>query len=297
MKITKFLSLLSFAVLASSCYEDYVFDYEYSTVGFAIENPLRTVIADREMSIYVGVSIGGKRQVDKSDWATFEIVPSLLEGTGLTLLPETHYRLADPNTFTIRKSNLPVADVEISFTDEFYADPLATGKHYALPFKIIDSSLDSVYRRSSVVAIKYISTYHGSYYISGTMDEIRDGTVTKTTEYGNKDLSQREVRDLTTVSTTELIRPGVGNFPVSGNEKVRLTFKPETLSNGVMKVEIGTVAGAIDITDGSGTYDTTGERPMLKLSYSFIKNGITYSVNESLILRQDPYLDLRVEKW
>lgn len=43
-------------------------------------NPLRTVIADRDMPIYIGVSIGGKREVDMSDWAKFEIDPSLVEG-------------------------------------------------------------------------------------------------------------------------------------------------------------------------------------------------------------------------
>lgn len=297
MKITKFTAILCIAATMCSCYEKYVYDYEYSTVGFAIENPLRTVIADRDMKIYVGVSIGGKRQVDMSDWATFEIAPSLLSGTGLTLLPENYYRLDDPERFTIRKSNLPVADVGISFTDEFYADPLAAGKHYALPFSITDSSLDSVYRQSSVVAIKYISTYHGSYYIGGSMREIQNGTVTNTTMYGGTDLSQRAVRDLTTVSPTVLIRPGVGDFPVSGREKVQLTFKPETLSNGVMDVEVGSAAGGIDIVGGTSMYDISADRPTLHLSYSFEKNGMTYSVDESLILRQDPYLDLRVEKW
>lgn len=297
MKIKKALLLLFATVLASSCYEDYEYDYEYSTVGFAMDRPLRTIIADRDMKIYVGVSIGGKRKVDMDDWAKFEIDPSLLKGTSMTLLPESYYKLDNPNTFKIRKANLPVADVGISFTDEFFADANTTSKHYALPFRIIDSSLDTVYCESSIVAIKYISDYHGSYYIAGSIDEIQDGEITQTNRYGSEDVSRREVRDFITVSKTELIRPGVGNFPVSNKERVKLTFKPETLSDGIMKVDVGTVSGCIEIIDGSGTYDKTQDRPTLSLSYSFVKNGKTYSVKETLILRQDPSLDLRVEKW
>ena len=83
MKLVKFL-FVSFVVLVSftSCYDEYTNDYETPNMGFAVANPLRTVIADRDMPIYIGVSIGGKREVDMSDWAKFEIDPSLVEGTG-----------------------------------------------------------------------------------------------------------------------------------------------------------------------------------------------------------------------
>ena len=82
MKLVKFL-FVSFVVLVSftSCYDEYTNDYETPNMGFAVANPLRTVIADRGMPIYIGVSIGGKREVDMSDWAKFEIDPSLVEGT------------------------------------------------------------------------------------------------------------------------------------------------------------------------------------------------------------------------
>ena len=63
----------------TSCYEDYTHDYETTNVGFALQNPLRTVISDRDMPIYVGVSLGGKREVDMNDWAKFTLDASLLE--------------------------------------------------------------------------------------------------------------------------------------------------------------------------------------------------------------------------
>ena len=69
MKLVKFL-FVSFVVLVSftSCYDEYTNDYETPNMGFAVAN--------RDMPIYIGVSIGGKREVDMSDWAKFEIDPS-----------------------------------------------------------------------------------------------------------------------------------------------------------------------------------------------------------------------------
>ena len=67
MKIAKII-LLALTTCLVSCYEDYTHDYETTNVGFALQNPLRTVISDRDMPIYVGVSLGGKREVDNLPW-------------------------------------------------------------------------------------------------------------------------------------------------------------------------------------------------------------------------------------
>lgn len=97
MKMKKLqIALLFLLTGLTSCYEDYIEDYETTSAGFAISNPLRTVISDRNMSIYVGVSLGGKREVDKADWAKFTIDESLLNGTGFTLLPSNYYTLGRP---------------------------------------------------------------------------------------------------------------------------------------------------------------------------------------------------------
>ena len=92
MKIAKII-LLALTTCLASCYEDYTHDYETTNVGFALQNPLRTVISDRDMPIYVGVSLGGKREVDMNDWAKFTLDASLLEGTPLTLLPEEYWKI------------------------------------------------------------------------------------------------------------------------------------------------------------------------------------------------------------
>ena len=126
MKRLNILWIGLISVLMTACYDDYEKDYDKSSVYFASQKPLRTLVADTDMSIKVGVAIGGKREVHTDDWATFEIDPSLLEGTGLTLMPENYYQLANPNKMTISNPKLAIADVKVTFSDAFYEDNTAS---------------------------------------------------------------------------------------------------------------------------------------------------------------------------
>lgn len=281
-------------LLMTSCYEEYAKDYEYSSTYFASQNPLRTVIADRDMSMKIGVAIGGKREVNTSDWAEFEIDLSLLEGTGLTLLPPEYYTLSDPNTFRVSKSSLAVADVTIRFTDAFYADENSTKVYYALPFRITNSSLDEVLegKETSIVAVKYISTYHGTYYVKGKLKELNTaGEVVDTKIYEHKDLSQNITRGISTLSKNELVREGVADYPIVSTENVKMTMQPDRT------VIVETLDGGLEITDGSGIFDDTKERLEISLKYRFKKDSKQYEVEETLIRRQDPLNDLRYEEW
>ncbi|MDR1810508.1 MAG: DUF1735 domain-containing protein [Prevotella sp.] len=298
MKVKNLYILLLFGALLPSCYDDYIDDYEYSSVGFAIEKPLRTVIADRDMEIRVGVSIGGKRAVDMSDWATFLIVPDSVPA-GKTLLPESYYTLSDPATMRVQKSNLPVADVGIKFTDDFYSDPDAISGKYVLPFTIIDSSLDSVFRASTIVCFKYISTFHGTYYVKGQLHELDApaGNIVNTTAYSESDLTRNITRDISTLDRYTLVRPGVANFTLISAEKVQLKIVPDGNADKTYSIEVGTASGGVTVTDGSGTYYGNKANPEMELRYAFVKGGKNYRVEETLILRQDPLYDLRVETW
>jgi hypothetical protein len=258
---------------------------------------LRTVIADRDMEIFTGVSIGGKREVDMNDWASFEVAPELVP-SGYYLLPESYYVFSNPNTMRVRKSNLPVADVGIKFTNEFYNDANAVDKYYVLPLRITDSSLDSINTAETVVAIKFISTFHGTYYVKGTIDELdADGNVVATTVYNDKDLIKNITRDVQTISRNVIVKPGVANFNVTATEKVQLTIEMDDNKDKIYNVLLGQASGGINITDGSGTYYGNKEKPEIQLNYSFVRGGKNYHVDETMILRQDPLYDLMVETW
>jgi len=306
MKTKKIYMLLLVGVLLSACYENYIYDNDYSTVGFAIGRPLRTVIADRDMEIRIGVSIGGKRAVDMNDWATFAIVSDSVPA-GKTLLPESYYILSDPTTMRVQKSNLPVADVGVKFTEDFYNDPGAYSSKYVLPLTITDSSLDSVYAVSTIVCFKCISTFHGTYYVKGQLFELDapDGNTVNTITYSDKDLVKNITRDVYTRDRYTVTRTGIANYALSfpsgqteADERIRMKIVPDGNADKTYNVEVSTDPGSITaITDGSGTYYGNKENPEIELKYAFTKGGKNYRVEETLILRQDPLYDLRVEYW
>ena len=61
MKRLNILWIGLISILMTACYDDYEKDYDKSSVYFASQKPLRTLVADTDMSIKVGVAIGGKR--------------------------------------------------------------------------------------------------------------------------------------------------------------------------------------------------------------------------------------------
>lgn len=299
--------LLFIAVLLgfSSCYEDYVSDYETPNMGFAVAKPLRTVIADRDMPIYIGVSIGGKREVDMSDWAKFEIDPALVEGTGKVLLPSTHYTLSDDEYFRVRKSNLPVADVRIDFTEAFYNDPLSLKEHYVLPFRMTENSLGALREgaETTVAIIKYISTYAGTYYRMGEVTEVdaSGAAVGAPVSYGDThDIIKCGTVTFKSLAPRQVVCPGVGNEK-EGTGSVTLTMDADK------NVTLTGVDGKAAISKASGSYKTEGDydyvadagtrAPQFNLDYTYEKGGKYYHVAEKLVLRQDPLYDLRVETW
>lgn len=311
--IKKLLPAFLFPVLAlTSCYDDYIEDHEVTITYFSTQKPLRTVVAGRDMKIKVGVSLAGKRAVDVNDWAKFEIDPSLLAGTGFTLLPETYYNLANPNTFRVSNGNLAIADVEITFTDKFYADANAVNTYYALPFRIAESSLDSINTGAfdpkgnellpakdySIVVVKYISAYHGTYYVKGKLEELDDtNAAVKTTVYSDADLSRNITRNVFTVAAKEVQRPGLANFVVEANEAVKIKVQENDHADKVYPIVVEAPAGCTALSEASGTYYGNKERPEIALKYKFEKGGKKYRVEETLVLRQDPVNDLRFEEW
>ena len=290
-------------VSLTGCYDSFDNDFEYSTVYFASQKPLRTVIADTDMKIKVGVAIGGKRQVNANDWASFAIDSSLLVGTTFTLLPSNYYKLANDSKMTNTNPNLAIADVEISFTEAFYADPNSYQKFYALPFKITGHNLDSiakgvggVKKDYSIVAIKAVSKYQGSYYVRGTMVRVNiDGTPgtlkTDSTVYNTPDLSRNIVRTVMSIDRYNIQRPGFANSTPLPNEAVNITVSADG-SN------VSLNAGSTSLlTQTSATLGNVDSQPEFTLNYTINRSGFNFKVTEKLTRRQDPLKDLRFEEW
>lgn len=302
------LCLLALGFFSCEKYEDYIKDYEFSAVYFATQKPLRTIVAyENDMSFKVGVALAGKRANLEPEWVTYQIDPSLLTGTGFTLLPESYYSITNANTGESNKMVVPVGkfigDVTVTLNREaFTSDPLATQNTYALPLRLLETSADSILsgqfdaagnelipaKNYTILVVKYISPLHGTYYHKGVQKELnaQGGTVTETV-FRNKDLSKNQTWDLSTLALQEVKTSGVGSFSTPG---LKLTRKPDN----TLAVEKA-AGSAITLLEGAGNYQP--EKREFYLNYKFTNQGKTYSVADTLILRQAPEKDLRFEEW
>ena len=221
------------------------------------------------------------------------------------MLPANYYTLADPEYFRVRKSNSPVADVGITFTDLFYEDSRCLTDYYALPFRMTENSMNAIREgaETCVAVIKYISTYAGTYYRMGNVTEVDAGgnPVGEPVSYGNtKDIIKCATATFKTMEPRVVVCPGVGDkLETVGS----LTLTMDANNN----VTVEEVSGKAAITNASGTYKIEGDydyvakvgtrAPQFDLEYTYENGGKYYHVVEKLVLRQDPLYDLRVETW
>lgn len=274
-----------------ACYEDFKFDYEYTTTYFAVQKPLRTVMIEEgeDLTMEVGVMLGGKYFNDQ-DWTVdYEIVPSMLDSIdNLSPLPSDYYTLSDPNKFVIKEGEY-MGIVTVTFTDKFLADPSATGLQYALPFKITNSSTDSILAGmdSTIVAIQYHNQYFGAYWTKG-VDETLDasGNVKDTTFYNEADLVTNEYVIFETLSKDIAVVPHVGS-DFRGKDKLNM----EIASDGTVNISTGEVSKFTNIS-GSGNYDK--ENKTFTLDYTYMNGSEKHHVVDTLIWFDSPF---KMEEW
>jgi hypothetical protein len=310
MKVLKCIGIfLVTALLLTSCYEDYIYDYEYTSTYFATQQPLRTIIADGDMTFQVGVTLAGIRVDDGSHQVFFEVDTSLLnvisEASDLELLPESYYTLSNDSEFDIQpSSHLRVVNVTLN-QEAFTADPAALENTYALPLRITSATVDSVFnsdletptidsRDITIVVVKYISQYSGYYYTRGVQYEVDDnGDYIDTVTFYESDLSQNDAIYFTTLGENTVETETVGKNISSGG----FIFTME--DDGSVSV----ASDSVSIVSSVISYDSLSYSGWdeLKATYSLDAtveySDLKYKVEYDLILRQDPEDDLQFEEW
>lgn len=298
-----FIIALSLLGLMSGCskYDNYVEDFDFTSVYFGTQKPLRTVVARDPMQIKFGVAMGGVRENTKDQWVKFKLDPSLLNTVGganaFTLLPKSYYEmvLSNGDSTIIIPAGKIIGDVVLKIKKSaFTADPLAVTNNYALPIRIYETSVDSILKGNeltaskdySIIVIKYISQESGTYYVKGSET---DKATNITTTYSYSDLIRNKTRDLTTLSLARLDMGGIGTRNASALNKLLITLNTDG------RVALSTATGGVAVTDLSSSYNAASKTFSLK--YSYVAATKTYTVDEQIIQRQDPELDLRFEEW
>lgn len=139
-------------------------DYDYTTVYFPFQKPIRTLILgdeavgdntiDREQAFTIGITMGGvyENEVDRNVTVAYapELAENLIDaGTGdtLQLLPESYYEAAflDQGQITL---TIPAGEfsgkTRVQLNDAFFQDSLSTNLTYVIPLRITGAEQDSV---------------------------------------------------------------------------------------------------------------------------------------------------------
>ncbi|SHN28561.1 protein of unknown function [Cyclobacterium lianum] len=261
--------IIVIALLFSSCEnQDWEFpDFEYQTVYFAYQFPVRTITfgedifdtsLDNEGKFKLMVTTGGVYSSPRDVTVQIEVDESLAEGLlfeeggdEIEVLTSEYYQLSS-ETLTIPRGEI-AGGVEVQLTGAFFNDPRAIKNTFVLPVKITSvSNADSILSGIPVVenpnrsiaddwfptpkdftlyALKYINQWHGNYLRRGS-----DNITGKSDAISDKVIIRREesvefdeVNQLITESLSEVLFPLV--IADEGGENITadllLTFDDE----------------------------------------------------------------------
>jgi len=265
-------------------------DFDYQTVYFATQFPVRTLVLgedmfvdnslDNEKKISIKATTGGVRQNRKDLDLEYVVEPSLCNnlffssaGAKITPLPSTHYSMLS-NTIKIPSGSL-LGGVDVQLTDAFFNDPLALSNNYAIPVLLSGvKSGDSILRGKPSVAnpnrfidahwvvkprdfviyaIKFVNTWHGNYLRRGT--DVVTGSVNSTINRRMQYVEQDEVRRLTTKSLKSLDFPITIRNSSGGNINVTLLLSFDDSGNCTITSSTSDIAAS-----GTGKFVKKGEK-------------------------------------
>lgn len=317
MKIIKLLITFTVGSLVFfSCekYEEYVKDFDYTSVYFASQKPLRTIIADGDMQFKIGVVLGGKRENNQVETVAFRIDTSLFSDSvrwgkdattmgllsGFELLPEAYYTLSNNTTFTIPKGDI-LGEVTVTLNQElFTADTLSLMPYYALPLIIYETSADSILQGEyddlgnaiipakdfSVIVIKYVDEEEGNYYHKGVDHTYNGSSLVSTTSYSFKDLSKNDTWTLSTTAIGEYATSGIADK--EGSHSMKLVVN----NDNTVTIKNVTTSPINNIVGGNSTYDVASRT--FYLNYQYDASGNTHKITDTLVFRD---FRLQYEEW
>ena len=206
---------------------------------------------------------------------------------------------------------MAVADVAITFNDAFYEDPACRSNTYALPFRLVATSIPdaegSKYgairsgAETAVVVIKYASSYSGTYYRMGEVSKIdSEGNIIGETEiHKNTDLMKNPTVKFSTAGYSTVTFSGIGCGKTNGT----ITLSIDS-SKGIDENADVEVALSSGLESGSGKWIRKGDytfyngdsaAPQFNLEYIYTDGTGRYLVKEIFVLRKWAEEELTVE--
>lgn len=302
-KVFFYLMLL---VAMSSCYDDYIKDFDYSSIYFPYQTDVRTFVVGEGMKIEIGAALGGVNENRKDRVVNYTLDNTLITSDILTMmkngigyvkssvssvselkpLPLDYYSLSD-NTKMVIKAGAHSGTVTMKIDSaKFLSDPATLNAGYVLPFYITSADADTILepKRYAVIGVKYENMLFGNYWHGG-VTTVKDpsGNVVKTIKYYTTIPSpENKIWTLKTVASDALVTNGYSDQTTSKNE-MKLTLSGS-------KITVSTNAGSTFAVnaDGESSYNSAKllQNRKIILSYKYVDaSGNTCYAQDTLTFR------------
>lgn len=308
----KYLLILVAAVVLTSCYDDYVKDYDKQAVGFANQTDVRSVIVGEGMKFSTGVALGGviENTVDRP--IGFEIDYSLVSDAtlqamkthvfayiqnlcmpldALEALPADEYKLlpegGSDGRVTIRSgSHLGQIVIKID-SAAFLADASRTLPRFVIPLRLTDGNGTELMpdRTTSVIGVRYENMLFGNYWHGGetVVTDASGAEVNRIAYYTTVPQPETRIWTLTTVEPFVLTVNAVGGELNGSKAQLRLTQGED----GAITVSAADGADYEVEADGVCSFNRAKllQNRRIYLKYKYVKEGLTYHATDTLTFR------------
>jgi hypothetical protein len=302
----KIIVFLIMVTALTSCYEDYIKDFDYNAVYIPMQTDVRTFVVGEGMKFDFGVEIGGIRdntrdrvvvyQIDNTlitpaMLAKFKSGPTYISGpsasvTNLQPLPANYYSLTDNTNIIIKKGQHQGKITVSADSVNFLSDPNTLAPNYAIGIRLLSADADSILasQATEVIGVRYENMLFGNYWHGGSALVNRPSKSDTTLNYFTTiPVSESKIWNLTTASPNSLYAKGYFD-QVTGKNEMKLT-----LNGGA--ITISPVAGSTwtYAADGSSSFNQArllqNRKIVLKYSFTNTVNGYTYHCTDTLTFR------------
>jgi hypothetical protein len=294
---------LLIAVLASCNKEKEFPDYDYQTVYFAYQYPVRTITLgedifdtqlDNQHKVKIMATTGGVYSSKKDVTIGITVdnsllsIPQIFKGGGdILVMPSNYYSFAS-NNIVIPKGSL-TGGVEVQLTDAFFNDPQSIKNTYVIPVRMSSkTNVDSVLAGKDFMlyAVKYVNPWHGNYLRRGK--DVITGSVNQTNIRHKQYVENDEVNKLSTRAMKVVEFPVVykDQNGVNINCTLLLTFDDAgkcTVSSATTNVT-ATGTGSF-VKDGEKNSWGSKDRDAIYLNYQVNMSGMQVATTDTLVLR------------
>ncbi|MDO6430321.1 DUF5627 domain-containing protein [Flavitalea sp. BT771] len=324
MKNIIFASGIILAIFSSCSNKHLTFpDYKYTTVYFAYQSPVRTLVLgddnfdnslDNQHKCTIMATMGGVYQNSRNVSIGVSVDTTLSQGlkfdgagNDVVTMPPGYYTLPKDMKITIPSGSL-MGGLEVQLTDAFFADPRSVANTFVIPLRMTSVvNADSILSGKSdltspdpriagnwatrpknyiLYAVKYINPWHGNYLRRGA-EVLKDGGADTTITYHTAFVETDQLCSTSTLSMS------MNSLPLNAKSRTNVNIPFQLLltfdNNG--KCSIANPASAAYSITGNGEFVKHGDswgnqqRDVLHLKYTVDFGTSTHSFTDTLVMR------------